>query len=182
MNEFVCGTYRDLTGMVVVGGFVVEGRVGRDSSGAPRWRISCKCCGWQQTLSHSKLAPLVESRATQATLQCSNGECPLSRQHHESESISQMRRQERLEAERAANAADEAQRAAEEKAAKGRQQTAKLEALKNEWRGYWLHQICTDIEADKIASFERWQRLSPETRRAVLDRINADPACYFPGL
>ena len=172
------GTYADLTGRRI-GNFLVAGLSGRDSAGAPCWRIVCDQCQYPQTLSHAKLAPLVQSRATQASIQCANPACPLSRQASTSETISEFRRRERREAAQAAiiEANDAAERNKETR--RQRADDANLEAVRREYIRVWNHLIRTPIEESKIVTFDRWKSLSAIDRRMLLDRMNADPDCWF---
>lgn len=172
------GSYADLSGFRV-GRFYIEGLVARDASGAPLWRIICQHCHYPQMLRHARLAPLVQGRNTQTTLQCANSACPLSRH---SETIDEFRRRERREAEQAANAATEAQQAAEAKAAKEQAQAARSAEVQRQYIQYVNHQWLAGQEDAKICTRQRWFELTDGTRRTVLDLIEKDPTLRISGL
>lgn len=171
------GTYADLTGYHI-GSFTVDGLIGRDKSGAPTYRVKCGQCWSHQGIGHARLAHLTQSKASQRSLCCNNPACPLSRHEHHSESLGDLRGQERKQAEQAA----EAVRLARIEAEKQRAKAAQIAALKAEYRRYWNHQMRTNIEQSKIVKLERWQQLTEGTRRLIMDRISKDPTVYFEGL
>lgn len=84
-------------------------------------------------------------------------------------------RKEAAEAEKLAaqSAAEREAKSAEQKA-----RDAKVAALKDEYRGYWLHQIKTRITEDKILTLDEWRQLSSGTRNMILDRLSKDPTAY----
>lgn len=139
------------------------------------WRVTCGQCGSHQGINHARLAHLLESKATQDSLLCANPGCPLSRHQHRSASLADLREQERHETQRTA----EAERLAAIEAEQQRQKDAKVEALKNQWRTYYRHQLKTQIKVSDIASWQRWQTLSPGTREMVMQALYADPTLYF---
>lgn len=178
---FIGTYYADLTGYRV-GNFKVEAIVGRDSVGAPKWRVVCKKCGQEQILPHSKVAPVIEAKAP-GNLMCVNPECFLSRSQVEpSESLADLRKREHRAAEQAARLAESEATHRQEQAAKQQVQAARLARLKAEYRTFWLCQIKTQIEESRIISFKHWQQLDPSTRRMVLDRIKTDPTLMVEGL
>lgn len=158
-----------------VGQFLIQELAGRDKSGAPTWKVICDVCVFPQTLPHSKLANLVQGKHSQVSLLCPNPACPLSHHENENETITQFRRRERKQAQEAEASAVEAQRAAEQLAAKQRINDAKLADLKTQYRTYWLHQIKTTIAESEIATLHHWGELSAETRQQLLAACAADP-------
>jgi hypothetical protein len=175
------GTFVDLSSYRV-GIFKVEGLAGRDSTGAPKWKVICKECGQEQVLAHAKIAPMIEAKAPN-NLTCVNAECFLSRSQVEpSESFADLRKRERREAEQAARLAESEATHRQEQAAKQRAEAARLAALKDQYRFVWLHQIKTQIEESRIISFKHWQQLDPSTRRMVLEKTRTDPTLMVEGL
>lgn len=174
------GTYANLTGYDI-GNFSVEGLAGRDPSGAPRWKVVCEHCHYPQTVSHARLAPLVQGRNTQATLQCANPACPLSRQETHEETFAQFRRREARQAKEAADAAAVVQRAADEQAAKEREVALRKEQIQRQYIRYLNHQWRAGQADHKICTRERWFELTDGTRRTVLDLIAKDPSVQIAG-
>jgi hypothetical protein len=170
------GTFANLTGYRL-GGFRIESLVGRDAAGYPKWRVVCGKCGIGQIVPHTKTAALLESKAPE-NLQCTNGACELSRTRKQSESFSDIRRQEREQGEQ--NARDEAK--ANLAVAEQARKDAKLARLKAEYGYYYRHQLGTAAIDSDIVAFDRWQKLVPETRQMVLNALKADRAAYFRGL
>lgn len=175
------GTYADFTGYKV-GGFTVEGLAARDNKGVPVFRVVCGNCGHHQALSHARLAPLVQGRATQTSLLCANPACPLSRHERQVETIEELRRQERRQREQEASAAAEAQQAAEAKAAQDRAQAARSAEIQRQYIQYVNHQWLVGQEDAKICTRQRWFELTDGTRRTVLDLIEKDPTVRIAGL
>lgn len=174
--SFISQRYADLTGRKI-GKFTIECLIGRDRAGAPVWRVTCQC-GSHQALNHAKVAHLIETRTTQASLFCTNLACPLSRVTRCDETLADIRKRENEEVEQAAFARQQA----EEESTKRRKEEAKTEVLRSEWRTYWRHQICTPIAEDKIATWQRWQQLSPQTRKTVMDQIATDATVFYEHL
>lgn len=172
MGSFL-GTFADLT-YCKLGNFEVESLAGRDAAGHPRWRVVCGKCGDLQIVPHSKIAPLINTKAA-ANFQCKNGACPLSRNHHHSETLTDLRQAERREAEEAARRLAEEQRAAAEIAA----EDARLAKLKAQYAFYYRHQLKTKIETAQIVPFERWRQLTPETRKMVIETLRGEPTVFF---
>lgn len=96
--------------------------------------------------------------------------------------LSEFRKRERRDAEQAAKAAAEVQRAADAETVQQRIKDARTAALKAEYRFYWNHQINTTIEESKIVPFSRWCELQDGTRKMVLDILRADPNVRIQGL
>jgi hypothetical protein len=178
MTDFI-GTYRNLIGQQLTG-FKITGLSGRDSSGAPAFRVECDKCLCNQTVVYAKLAPLVGSK-TQRSLLCANPACPASRHQRHVETLSDIRREERKQQEAADRQAAAEQLAAERIAAKHRAQTAKFTALQIQYRRYWVHQIQTNIQESAIASFSRWCKLSDASREKLLDICATDPTVQIHG-
>jgi hypothetical protein len=175
------GNFADLTGLRI-DNFTVLSIAGRDSARAPRWRVLCGECCQEQVIPHAKLAAVLESKAP-ANLRCANAACPSSwSQTNHSESLAEFRQRQRREADEAAQADAEKQEAAEIEAAQQRAEEARLAALKAEYRFYFNHQLRTEAKESDIVPLERWQQLTNETRRMVLERISKDPAVWFRGL
>lgn len=172
---FLQGNFRDLTGEIV-GVFTVQRLVGRDAAGAPKWEVRCEACTACQVVPHAKLAPMIASRAT--NLQCINPDCVNYRSHGHTQTLADVRREERKQAEQDARQAVEEQRKVQEAAAKN----ARLAAVRDEYRKYYVHQLGTPIDYADIVSFDRWRQLVPETRRMVLKRLEEDATVYFRGL
>jgi hypothetical protein len=170
------GTFANLTGYQL-GDFCVETLVGRDAAGHPKWRIVCGKCRESQIVPHQKIALLIEAKAPE-NFQCVNQSCELSHTHGYSLSLADIKREERMESEHAARQEAAARQAATEQAAKD----AKLIPIKAEYAFYARHQLGTAIEDSQILTFDRWRRLTPETRRMVLDALKTDRETYFIGL
>lgn len=172
------GNYANLTGQRI-GPFYVEGMVGRNASGAPCWRIihEVEDCGCPQMVEHSRLVLLLQGRGTQISLHCANPACEFSRQTRQIETVEQFRKHERNEA----IAASEAQEVSTREQARKRIADSRLAALKEQYRAYWLHQIKTDIEESRIASFVRWCELSDTTRQEIVDLCHADSTVRIQG-
>jgi hypothetical protein len=170
------GTFANLTGYRL-GSFRIESLIGRDAAGYPKWRIVCGKCGESQIMVHAKIAALIESKAPE-NLQCTNGACQLSRTHRSPVTLSDLRHQERCELEEAARNEEAAKQAAAEQSKKD----AKLARLKAEYGYYYRHQLGTGATDSDVVSFERWQKLVPETRKMVMEHLKADPTVYFRGL
>jgi hypothetical protein len=168
--------FANLTGYKL-GTFRIDGLVGRDAAGYPKWRVICGKCGQEQIVSHSKLAPLIESKAV-GNFQCANGACELSRTHRHSETLADVRRQERREAEQAGKHTPEEQEIARERAVWASREVE----LKAEWAEYFRHQIGTQAANEDIIPFCRWQKFTPETRKMILDALRKDPTAFFKGI
>lgn len=176
--RFLSQRYADLTGCRI-GNFYVDSILGRNSKkgGVPIWRLACSKCSYPLQLGHHQVQAMIQAGPS-AKFPCANNACVLSRMEHTSETLADIRRAERIEAERAA----EARRAAEAEAAKQRARDDRLAALKTEYRRFWNHQVQTPIALDKIVSLARWCQLADGTRKMILDRITKDPTVRFEGL
>jgi hypothetical protein len=180
LNNFI-GQYLNLAGYTV-GNFKVESLAGRTGTGSPRWKLRCTSCGDYQTLDHATLMPLIQGRQSQMSLQCT-GSCPLSRTVRVSESLFDIRRQERMEAKAAEEqAAQVAKASAEAKAVKRAADAGRL-ALQREYIRYWNHQIKnTETNESEIASLKRWTELTNDTRSRIMEIIGKDATVRVTGL
>lgn len=177
------GTYADLDGQRI-GSFRVEGLTGRDASGAPVWRVVHEDagCNYPQTLPHSKIAPLVQGRSTQASLLCANPACPLSHRESQSETIDEFRRQERRQREQAETAAAEQKRIADVAVAKERAQSVRNAEVQRQYARFVVQQWKAGQTDERICTRERFFSLSDETRQMILDTIQKNPAVRIAGL
>jgi hypothetical protein len=172
------GNFVDLTGYQF-GSFTVQSLAGRDRQSLPRWTVVCGSCGLEQVFPHAKLTPLLNSKAADNNLRCANAGCSLSHtQRAGSESLVETRIRERREAQEAEKLAAQSAAEHEIESAEQRARQAKLAALKDEYRGYWLHQIKTRIAEDKILTLDEWAQLTQSTRQMILDRLGKDPTAY----
>lgn len=169
MSKFL-GTYADLTGKRV-GKFTVEQLAGRDKSSAPRWRILCSECSYPTTMPHAKLAPLIQGKHSQTSLLCQNPACPLSRHEREIETINDLRRKERQETIRVA----EAQKETAVMIEKDRQKAARAERIRRDFASYLNHQWRVGAPDEEICTSRRWALLSDSSRKAVLDAMKQHP-------
>ena len=163
------GTAANLTGKKI-GAFVVDGLSGRDKSGAPVWRV-IHDCGYPQSLSHFKLAPLIQGRHSQVSLLCANPACPASRHERKVETISDIRRQEK----QAAIEVAEAKREADALAEKDRLKAARRDRIMSDFVKYLNHMWRLGADNDQICHQRRWFALSDESRKAVLDAMKKNP-------
>jgi signal transduction histidine kinase len=122
-------------------------------------------------LDHSRLAPIVQNRRTQISLQCPI--CPASRTTSETETFEQFRKRELREAKAAATQAAETQRETNAQAAKQRTADAQRLALQREYIRFWSHQLRAGTP--EILSRQRWESLPPGTRERILQTIAKDP-------
>jgi hypothetical protein len=176
------GTYANLSGQRSrqrIGDFRVERLCGRDRKGAPVWSVVCGTCQHEQALPHAKLLPLV--LASQPTLRCANSACPQSRHDSQIETITEFRRRERRQAEHAATAVAEAQREADAKAARDREQAVRDAEIQRQYLQYLNHQWAALQEDSKICTRTRWFELLPSTRKYVLDVLSVNPDVRISG-
>ena len=180
---FISGGFANLDSYRI-GNFTVERLVGRDQKGVPRWEVSCGRCGQSQFIGHLRLAPLVEGHRTQRSLQCQNPGCASSKNHTATETLADFLRQERQAAQRQAQIAAEAKAKAENEAVKERTKQAQIEALRLEFREFWLHQFNADVPESEIPSFKQWCGFCESARKTILERIRKEPAAKwkFSGL
>ncbi len=176
-NDFI-GRYANLEGYSV-GEHLIEDLAGRNAAGALRWKVVCRRCGNLQIMDHERLAPLVEGRNTQKSLFCSNPACALSRQSNASETLTDFRRAERLEAEQAAKAAEEKQRSVQAQAAQQHAASQREEALRAGFRKYWHHEMKLAVRLG-IADLEpitlnQWKELGQNVREEILKRVEEQP-------
>lgn len=177
---FLDNKYADLTSYRVAN-FRVMGLTGRDAAGAPRWEVKCGNCHTYQIIGHTRLAQLIERKHSQQSLFCTNVNCPASRIEHKAESLSDIRQRERLEAENAAKAEADRQKAAQIEVAKHRAAQERIEARKSEWREYVTHALLEwDQSLDELPRFPEWENMGQEVHRIVLDRIRTKPEIPFP--
>jgi len=169
MSNFI-GTYADLRGKRV-GEFLIEDLVGRNAFGAPRWKVVCDVCCYPQTLPHSKLAPLVQGKHSQVSLQCQNFACPQSRRERHTETIDDFRRQERQALAKAA----EAQREAAANAEKEKKKAARADRIQREYLAYLNHSWKVGAADKDICTQRRWASLSDTSRKNVLDAMEKNP-------
>jgi len=176
--DFLNGRFANLEGYHVGEDFTVQSLAGRDARGAPRWEISCNRCSQTQFITHARLAALVGMHG-QRSLQCSNPQCSLAC-HSSSNSVTlaELRRQERQEAEEAAQSKERV----EEMAAKQREKAARIEAERLRYNRYYVHQLKTAAPIGALATFERWQQLPVSARDYILGRIVEDPKVWFNNL
>lgn len=164
------GTYRNLA-REHIGKFTVIELAGRDSSGAPCWRVICDTCSYPQTLPHSKLAPLVEGKDTQQSLMCQNPACDFSRVHHTEMTVADIRREE---------AAEAAALLEQERAAAAKAHVALLNATRNyelhkTYCQLWNHQYRNGVSTDQICTKQRWFGLGDANRALVIAAMVANP-------
>lgn len=173
MSGFLADGRADLTGYRL-GQFIVDRLVGRDRAGAPRWELQCTRCRTYQILGHTKLARLLEGKHSQNHLQCTNAVCRASQP--QPESLGDFLRRERKQAEQAAQAEAERQKAAELEAAKERAKEQRLDQLKADYREFWLHHIkLRDFPEAEIPPLKRWLELSGGDRQKILESIRKNP-------
>ncbi|MFL6437714.1 MAG: hypothetical protein ACJ71Q_09055 [Terriglobales bacterium] len=139
--------------------------------------------GHTQVLGHLRLAALVESKAPN-NLQCSDAGCPLAKSTNTSETLAQFLKRERTEAQRQAQAEAERRKAAEAEAGEQRASQARTEALRLEYREFWLHQLKADVPEPEMPSFKQWCAFSESARRQILARNRQDASAQwkFSGL
>jgi hypothetical protein len=169
MNNFL-GTFANLAGKRI-GRFIVTELAGRDTSGAPRWKVVCDECSYPKTLSHSKLAPLVQGRHSQISLLCQNPACPLSHRENQTETLTDIRRQERQAEAKAA----EAQREAAANAEKEQKKAVRDDRIRREYLAYLNHQWRVGAADKDICTQKRWFSLSDSSRKHVLDAAEKHP-------
>jgi phage gpG-like protein len=181
MGGFIKGGYADITDYSV-SEFRVERLAGREAnSSEPRWEICCTHCGDTQVLPHRKIMPLIESNAAQ-NLRCANGACPLSRtQARPSETLAELRAQERKQAEEAARAAAEAQRQSEISAAQRQAEASRQRAIQREYIEYVIHQWGAGQSDDKLIPKQRFAAFSADTRQKILDIVRRNPGALISG-
>ena len=174
MGGFI-GNFANLTNYKI-GTFSVEGLVGRDNSGIPRWEVSCGRCGHSQIIGHLRLAPLVEGRRTQVSLQCTYPACLLSKNRNGSETPSEFFKRERMETERQVQAEAEKKAQAEEEWARERAKAERIERVRCEYREFWLDQLNIEGHPESaIPPLKEWLALSDEARQMILERIRQHP-------
>lgn len=164
------GTFANLTGRKI-GKFVVDGLSGRDKSGAPVWRVLCDHCSYPQTMPHSKVAPLVQGRHSQISLLCQNPACPLSHRENQTETLTDIRRQERQAELKAA----EAQRQAAANDEKERKKAARAYRIQRDFLAYLNHQWRVGAADKDICTQKRWLSLSDSSRKNVLNAMEKNP-------
>ena len=169
MSGFI-GTAADLRGKRV-GRFLIDELVGRDASGAPRYRVLCDECAFPQSLSQARLAPLVQGRHSQISLLCANPACPLSHRDNQTETLSDFRRQERQALAKAA----EAQREATANAEKEQKKAARADRIQREYLAYLNHSWRVGAADKDICKQSRWFSLSDSSRKNVLDAMEKNP-------
>lgn len=171
---FLPGGFANLHGFRV-GEFRVERLLGRDR-GVPRWEVSCGRCGQPQFIGHLRLAPLIEGRRTQRSLQCTNPSCPLSKNTSGSKTLAEFLKRERLEAEEKANAEGERLAEAQAEWVQERAKEAELDRLKAQFREFWLHQMKTSLPESAIPTLQQWCGFSESARQQILEKCRRDPA------
>jgi hypothetical protein len=197
-NGFI-GTFRNLENEKIGSSFVVGRLVGRNHRKEPRWAVHCTRCHAEQVMDHARVYALVQGAKT-AKLLCANPSCELSREHHQSESLTDPRSYKRwndaslserlfasskefrefvkAEAEAQARAAQESvqqsTKAAQDQA-KRQTEAAQVEALKAEYREVYLAQLCSDLPEKDICTFQRWTALPASARQAILNEIRTNP-------
>src|SRR6478735_9015357 len=164
------GTYTNLTNFRV-SGFLIEGLSGRDGSGRPVWRLVCDICSFPQSLSHARLAPIVQGRNSQVSLLCQNPACPQSHKARQVETLADIRREER----QAVEQAEEAKRVSDAKAAKEQVQAARAYEIQRQYTRYVNHQLKAGQSDENICTRPRWFSLSDASRSAVLDAMQKNP-------
>lgn len=149
--------HADITGYLIGGNHRVMNFVGRDRVGEPRWEVRCGHCFRYQVLPHRKATMLLESKGT---LQCTNAKCRMSQPQPKSETLADIRQCERMEAENAAKAEADRQKAAQIEAAKTRAEQERMEARKSEWREYVTHALLEwDQSLDELPKFPEWESM-----------------------
>lgn len=153
----------------VVSGFRVYGvssSVLANRDGSPNYDVSCGKCRTVQVKSHSELS----NGANGAMLFCCIPSCPAAKvTNPESDSLADLRRQEReqhkqAEREQAARRAEATQKAEKERAEC---------ANKSRWRILANVQFKSGIEVDspEWVSFSRWQSWSPAFQSEILRKV-----------
>jgi hypothetical protein len=85
--------------------------------------------------------------------------------------LSEFRKRERREAEKAAIAAAEAQSAADAEAAKQRAESARQAEIQRQYVQYVNSQWAAEQSDEKICTWQHWLELTPGTRQLVSDLI-----------
>jgi hypothetical protein len=142
----------------------------------------CDECSFPQSISHARLAPLVQGQHSQISLLCANPACPQSHCEHESETLSAFRKREFRESEKTAKVAAEAKRVADAQADKDRMQAARDAWIQRQYLQYLNHQWNAGQTDEKICPRSRWFQLTDGTRRIVLDMIEKNAAVRIAGL
>lgn len=177
------GGYADLTDFRV-GKFVVDRLAGRNRAGQPIWDVTCNHCHMSQRFDHRTLCNAVETSRPEEVIFCKNERCPNSCKNDvaESESLFEIRRQEREKRKRAEQQAAADRAKAEREAAKIKVREARLASVRAEWNAYSNHQINAGTPLQEIASLSRWAEISESLRKRIMDAIRSDPNARVTGL
>ncbi len=167
MQTFIRGRWRSYVGETVGGFYVfdIASQVTANRDGSPRYDVRCNSCLHYDIRTQLELS----TAANGARMFCSNQTCPASRvEHPESESLTDLRRQEReqearTEREQASRRAEAARRAAKDAA--GRKH---LDSFREDHRRYTLQQINQGVPAEQIMSLHKFADLRDDVR----DKIN----------
>jgi hypothetical protein len=176
---FLSQRYADLTG-TKIGHFYVDDLVGGAKNGAPTWRIVCSRCSYPQTYEHVRLVQVIQAGPS-AVLYCANNACPLSKTERQVDSLADVRRAERKEAQ-AAQAAAEAKRLSEERAAaeqRAKQQAyeAWIEPLRAEYGRYArCAMIHWNVDLKDLPGLTTWTKISEQDRARIMAKVNKEIA------
>jgi hypothetical protein len=96
--------------------------------------------------------------------------------------LSEFRKRERREAEKAAIAAAEEKRIADAADAKERAQAVRNAEIQRQYARFVVQQWKAGQSDERICTRERWFSLSEGTRQMILDTIQKDPAVRIAGL
>jgi len=168
MNTFIRNKWRSYVGETVSGFYVfdISSQVTANKDGSPRYDCRCTKCNYYQIKSQSELT----NGANGAMLFCSNQVCPASRvQHPETESLADLRRQEREQEARTQREQAARQMVRKQQVAKQRSERAD----KSRWLALANSKLKSGLEIDspEWVSFERWQRWSSEFQADILRRV-----------
>jgi hypothetical protein len=168
MNNFIRGRWRSFIGETVGGFhiFDIASQVRANRDGSPNYDVRCLKCNRYGIKSQRELT----NGANGAMIFCSNHACVASRvQHPESESLADLKRQEREQEARTQREQAARQVLRKQEVAQKRSERAD----KSRWLVLANSQLKSGIEIDspEWVSFERWQRWSPEFQADILKRV-----------
>jgi hypothetical protein len=168
MQTFIRNKWRNYEGQTVSGFFVysISSQVMANKDGSPNYDVRCLKCNRYGIKSQRELT----NGANGAMIFCSNHTCVASRvQHPESESLADVKRQEREQEARTQREQAARQVLRKEEVAKERSERAD----KSRWLVLANSQLKSGIEIDSAdwVSFERWRRWSPEFQAELLRRV-----------
>jgi hypothetical protein len=168
MQTFIRNRWLNYEGRTISGFYVysISSQVTANRDGSPNYDVRCLKCNRYEIKNQRELT----HGANGAMIFCSNKTCVASKvQHPESESLADLKRQEREQEARTQREQAAGQVLRKQEVAKQRSERAD----KSRWLVLANSQLKSGIEIDspEWVSFERWQRWSPEFQADILKRI-----------